>query len=76
MVLIKLIFRKELKPIVNISGKFKTVNEESLIKDKSLLKRSIIVLSGIIFLFVIQGAIWIEVSDYCSRWSNYSFDYY
>ena len=62
LVLIKIIFRKELKTIVNISGKFRTVHEESLIKDKSLLKSSIIVLSGVIFLFVIQGAIGIEVS--------------
>ncbi len=60
--LIKIIFRKELKTIVNISGKFKTIDEKSLIKDKPLLKSSIIVLSGIIFLFVIQGSIGIEVS--------------
>jgi Na+/H+ antiporter NhaD/arsenite permease-like protein len=60
--LIKIIFRKELKTIVNISGKFKTIDEKLLIKDKPLLKSSIIVLSGIIFLFVIQGSIGIEVS--------------
>jgi Na+/H+ antiporter NhaD/arsenite permease-like protein len=64
MVLLKIIFRKELKNTINISGKFKTVvdDEESLIKDKPLLKSSIIVLAGVIFLFVIQGAIGIEVS--------------
>ena len=62
MVLLKIIFRKELKTIVNISGKFKAVDEKSLIKDKSLLKSCIIVLAGIIFLFVIHGAIRIEVS--------------
>ena len=44
MVLIKIIFRKELKTIVNISGKFKAVDEKSLIKDKSLLQSCIIVL--------------------------------
>ena len=60
--LLKIIFRKELKNTINIAGKFRTVHEESLIKDKSLLKSSIIVLSGIIFLFVIQGSIGIEVS--------------
>jgi Na+/H+ antiporter NhaD/arsenite permease-like protein len=38
------------------------VHEESLIKDKSLLKSSIIVLSGVIFLFVLQGAIGIKGS--------------
>ncbi|HYJ02854.1 MAG TPA: ArsB/NhaD family transporter [Nitrososphaeraceae archaeon] len=62
MVLLKIIFRKELKTIVNISGKFKAVHEKSLIKDKSLLQSCIIVLAGIIFLFVIHGAIRIEVS--------------
>ena len=62
MVLIKIIFRKELKTIVNISGKFKNIDEKSLIKDKSLLKSSIIVLAGVIFFFIIQGTIGIEVS--------------
>ena len=62
MVLLKIIFRKELKTIVNISGKFKAVDEKSLIKDKSLLQSCIIVLAGIIFLFVIHGAIRIDVS--------------
>ncbi len=62
MVLLKIIFRNELKTIVNISGKFKAVDEKSLIKDKSLLQSCIIVLAGIIFLFVIHGAIRIDVS--------------
>ncbi len=62
--LLRIIFRKELKYKISLAGKFKTVvdDEESLIKDKSLLKSSIIVLAGVIFLFVIQGAIGIEVS--------------
>ena len=62
MVLLKIFFRKELKTIVNISGKFKAVDEKSLIKDKSLLMSCLIILAGIIFLFVIHGAIRIEVS--------------
>jgi Na+/H+ antiporter NhaD/arsenite permease-like protein len=62
MVLLKIIFRKELKTIVNISGKFKTIDEKSLIKDKSLLQSCVIVLAGVIFFFVIHGAIGIEVS--------------
>ena len=62
MILLKIIFRKELKTIVNISGRFKDIDEKSLIKDKSLLKSSLIVLAGIIFLFIIQGAIGIDVS--------------
>jgi Na+/H+ antiporter NhaD/arsenite permease-like protein len=63
--LLRIIFRKELKHKLSLAGKFKTVvvdEESSLIKDKSLLKSSLVVLSGIIFLFVIQGAIGIEVS--------------
>ena len=62
IILLKIIFRKELKTIVNISGRFKDIDEKSLIKDKSLLKSSIIVLAGVIFFFIIQGAIGIEVS--------------
>jgi Na+/H+ antiporter NhaD/arsenite permease-like protein len=60
--LLKIIFRKELKNTIKIAGKFKMIDEESLIKDKYLLKSSIIVLAGVIFLFVIQGIIGIEVS--------------
>ena len=62
LVLLKIIFRKELKTIVNISGRFKDIDEKSLIKDKSLLKSSIIVLAGVVFFFIIQGTIGIEVS--------------
>ncbi|MGH9997770.1 MAG: SLC13 family permease, partial [Nitrososphaeraceae archaeon] len=62
IVLLKIIFRKELKTIVNISGKFKAIDEKSLIKDKSLLKSCLIILAGVIFFFVIQGSIGIEVS--------------
>jgi Na+/H+ antiporter NhaD/arsenite permease-like protein len=54
--------RKELKTIVNISGKFKAIDEKSLIKDKSLLQSCIIVLAGVIFFFIIHGAIGIEAS--------------
>ncbi|HET7642595.1 MAG TPA: ArsB/NhaD family transporter [Nitrososphaeraceae archaeon] len=60
--LLKIIFRKELKNTIKIAGKFKTVHEESLIKDKFLLKSSLIVLAGVIFLFVIQSIIGLEVS--------------
>jgi Na+/H+ antiporter NhaD/arsenite permease-like protein len=62
IILLKIIFRKELKTIVNISGRFKDIDEKSLIKDKSLLKSSIIVLAGVVFFFIIQGSIDIEVS--------------
>jgi Na+/H+ antiporter NhaD/arsenite permease-like protein len=60
--LLRIIFRKELKNKINISGKFRSIHEESLIKDKSLLQSCIIVLAGVIFLFVFQGTIGIEVS--------------
>ena len=60
--LLRIIFRKELKITINIAGKFRSVDEESLIKDKSLLQSCIIVLAGVIFLFVIHGAIRIDVS--------------
>ena len=76
MVLLKIIFRKELKTIVNISGKFKDIDEKSLIKDKSLLQSCIIVLAGIIFLFVIHGAIRIEASIIALGGAVYSFNYY
>ncbi len=62
MILLNIIFRKDLKTIVNISGKFKAVDEKSLIKDKSVLQSCVIVLAGVIFLFVIHGAIRIEAS--------------
>ena len=60
--LLKIIFRKELKNTISIAGKFRSVHEESLIKDKSLLQSCIIVLAAVIFLFIIQGIIGIEVS--------------
>ena len=60
--LLRIKFRKELITIVNISGRFKAVDEKLLIKDKSLLRNCIIVLACVIFLFVIHGAIRIEVS--------------
>src|SRR5918995_4679320 len=62
IVLLKIIFRKELKTIVNISGKFKAIDEKSLIKDKSLLQSCVIVLAGVIFFFIIHGTIGIEAS--------------
>jgi len=61
--LIKIIFRKELrKKIPNISSKLKTVNDQDLIKNPLLLKKSLFVLSSVVILFVLQGFIGIEVS--------------
>jgi Na+/H+ antiporter NhaD/arsenite permease-like protein len=75
MVLLKLIFRKELKTTVHISGKFRAIDEKSLLKDKPLLKNSLIVLADVVLLFVIQGAIGIEVSI-IAWWSSNPINYY
>ena len=76
MVLLKIIFRKELKTIVNISGKFKAIDEESLIKDKSLLQSCIIVLAGVIFFICYSRNNRNRSLYYCIRRSSYSFNYY
>ena len=64
LVLIKIIFRKELKTIINISGKFKAIDEKSLIKDKSLLKSCIIILAGLFCFwqkyFLFPVSVWLE----------------
>ncbi len=62
IVLLKIIFRNELKREISLAEKLGTIHEESLIKDKSLLQNCLIVLAGIFFLFVIHGAIGIEAS--------------
>jgi Na+/H+ antiporter NhaD/arsenite permease-like protein len=58
---LRFIFAKELNTSfdVGIVGKLK---EEHLIKDKTLLKKSLAVLGAVIFFFTIQGIIGIEVS--------------
>lgn len=61
--LIKIIFKKELtKNISSISMKLKAVNDQELIKDISLLKKSLLVLLSVVILFSLQGLIGIEVS--------------
>jgi Na+/H+ antiporter NhaD/arsenite permease-like protein len=76
MVLLKLIFRKELKTTVHISGKFRAIDDEkSLLKDKPLRKNSLIVLADVVLLFVIQGAIGKEVSI-IAWWSSNPINYY
>jgi Na+/H+ antiporter NhaD/arsenite permease-like protein len=62
IVLLKIIFRNELKREISLAEKLSTIHEESLIKDKSLLQSCLIVLAGVFFLFVIHGAIGIEAS--------------
>ena len=74
--LLKIIFRKELKNTINIAGKFKSIHEESLIKDKSLLQSCIIVLAGVIFLFCNSGNNRNRSFYYCTRRSSCSFNCY
>jgi len=60
--LIKIIFRNDLQGTINISNKFKSVDEESLIRDKTLLLKSLGVLFGVIFLFSVHGLLHLQVS--------------
>src|SRR5574339_129612 len=60
--LIKIIFRNDLQGTINISHKFKSVDEESLIRDKTLLLKSLGVLFGVIFLFSVHGLLHLQVS--------------
>lgn len=61
--LIKIFFKNDLtKNISGLDAKLKTINDHELIKDTSLLKKSLIILLGVVILFVLQGAIGIEVS--------------
>ena len=59
--ILRFLFAKELKTRfdANIIGDFK---QNHLIKDKKLLKNSLVILAGVIFFFIIQGYIGIEVS--------------
>lgn len=62
LILIRIIFRKDLVGTINISNKFKTVDDESLIRDKPLLRKSLAVLFGVIVLFSAHGILQLEVS--------------
>ena len=59
--ILRFLFAKELKTRfdANIIEDFK---QNHLIKDKKLLKNSLVILAGVIFFFIIQGYIGIEVS--------------
>lgn len=59
--LLKLFFAKEFKTSFDIKD-LNQVKQNSLVKDRALLKKSLIILGGVIFLFTIQGSIGIEVS--------------
>ena len=59
--ILRFLFAKELKTRfdANVIEDFK---QNHLIKDKKLLKNSLVILAGVIFFFIIQGYIGIEVS--------------
>jgi Na+/H+ antiporter NhaD/arsenite permease-like protein len=62
MFLLKLFFRKDLKSQVGNLEELMKEDENALLKDKDLLKKSLIVLIGVITLFVIHGYLHIQPS--------------
>ena len=62
LMLFKVFFRKDLKAAVSNLEQIMAQDECKLLKDKKLLKKSIIVLLGVIFMFGFHGALHIEVS--------------
>ena len=62
LMLFKVFFRKDLKAAVSNLEQIMAQDECKLLKDKKLLKKSIIVLLGVIFTFGFHGALRIEVS--------------
>jgi Na+/H+ antiporter NhaD/arsenite permease-like protein len=62
LVLFKVFFRKDLKAAVSNLEQIMAQDESKFLKDKKLLKKSAIVLLGVIFMFGFHGALHIEVS--------------
>jgi Na+/H+ antiporter NhaD/arsenite permease-like protein len=62
LMLFKVFFRKDLKAAVSNLEQIMAQDESKLLKDKKLLKKSIIVLLGVIFMFGFHRALHIEVS--------------
>jgi Na+/H+ antiporter NhaD/arsenite permease-like protein len=62
LVLFKLFFRKVLKAAVSNLEQIMAQDESKFLKDKKLLKKSFLVLLGVIFLFGFHEALLIEVS--------------
>ena len=67
LMLFKVFFRKDLKAAVSNLEQIMAQDESKLLKDKKILKNSIIVLLGVIFMFGFHGALHIEVSRSCAR---------
>src|ERR687890_490442 len=62
LLLLKFIFRKELKMQVHNFGELMNTDEGALIKDKNVLKKSIVVLFSVVSLFAIHSILHLEVS--------------
>lgn len=62
LVLLKFFFRKELKAQVQNVEQLMREDERTYLKDKSVLKKSLVVLFGVIALFVVHGTLHIEPS--------------
>jgi Na+/H+ antiporter NhaD/arsenite permease-like protein len=62
MLLLKFFFRKDLKASVSNLDQLMREDENALLKDKSLLKKSIGVLVGVVVMFVIHGSLHIQPS--------------
>ena len=60
--LLKLLFRKDLKASVQNLEQLMREDETVYLKDKNLLKKSMVVLIGVIVLFVVHGALHLEPS--------------
>lgn len=59
---IKVFFRKDLKATVSNLQQVLQQDESTLLKDKTVLKKSLIVLFGVIAIFAIHGSLHLEVS--------------
>ncbi len=62
LVIIKILFRKDLKQNPENVAKLMQIDEKKEIKDPALLKKSAIVLIGVVVAFMFHGALDIEVS--------------
>ena len=62
LVLLRILFRKELRSQVHNFEELQKEDENKLIKDKVLLKKSIVVLLLVVGLFVVHGSLHIEPS--------------
>jgi Na+/H+ antiporter NhaD/arsenite permease-like protein len=62
MLLLKFMFRKDLKAQVHNLKQLMKEDENAQLKDKSLLKKSMVVLIGVVALFVVHGSLHLQPS--------------